>query len=550
MAAIRTLKAMPSHQTRYPPAERRDPRGGESIPLSTSHPGLSFGTPQRVRADLGGNYSINPMNGLYPSKAQSVVIRLCYVGDLRSLEVISDTEYPPFILDEKRSLVIKFDLGNCTALTATDIKTRDPTNNCSTHRSHPLAPPPLCPEPQECIATTNIPPNPEVTHGEYVYLIHRQKVVSMHYSKDRALSEIQAIDANVQRAAGMLGLHDISRELADGLVDSARRKLRFASDPTDEVLTNWHYEELNYSAFVAPPDEALLEKCGLAESDADSQSEAEDGMHEARKICRDMWARTYGPGGGGSIQRMKFSTGVNRKGGANVGGTGRAFIDKNLFTTYTFNPPPHLTQNLEDDEDPVIQFGISLTALLECLQIFDEGDAGGGGGKWRGGGGRAGGGGGDSWSGGAAGLPTTTTCELTTHLSTPLLDIPSNANPENHPKILPSSSSLLVVSTSPTPPHFTLPSTSPLGTTIVEFSNDGALLETFTVSRRAKDVYRFALVRHARGAMAAATKFMVEREGRVSFVDFRFLRAGDREGGGGGRGDSAEEEEEDKDDSE
>ena len=76
-------------------------------------------------------------------------------------------------------------------------------------------------------------------------------------------------------------------------------------------------------------------------------------------------------------------------------GLGHAFIDKNLFTTYSFHPPPHLTENLEEDEDPVIQFGINLTALLECLQIFGGGDSGGGGGKWRGGGGRAGGGGGE-----------------------------------------------------------------------------------------------------------------------------------------------------------
>jgi len=67
------------------------------------------------------------------------------------------------------------------------------------------------------------------------------------------------------------------------------------------------------------------------------------------------------------------------------------------------------------------------------------------------------------------------------------------------------------------------------------------------VSGRAKDVYRFDLVRHARGAMAVATKvsvrsdeagvlslqFMVEWEGRASFVDFRFLGVDDGEGGGG-----------------
>ncbi|KAG0138055.1 Rad1/Rec1/Rad17 [Tuber indicum] len=275
---------------------------------------------------------------------------------------------------------------------------------------------------------------------------------------------------------------------------------------------------------------------------------------------------------------------------------GHAFIDKNLFNTYTFHPPPHLTEHLEADEDPVVQFGISLTALLECLQIFGGGDAGG---KWRGGGGRAGGGG-DGWSGGTAGVsafdhgllriagtcrflyeeggplclileepPITTTCELTTYTPAPLPDIPlsptltrkiilkssllHDAITElSSSPVLPSSSSLLVIFTSPSPPHFALSSTSPLGTTTVQFSNDGDLLETFMVSGRAKDVYRFDLVRHARGAMAVATKvsvrsdeagvlslqFMVEWEGRASFVDFRFLGVDDGEGGGGGNGES------------
>jgi len=71
------------------------------------------------------------MSRVYPSEAQNFVVRLCHAGDLRILEVISDTKYPPLILDEKCSLLIKFDLGNSTALTATDIKARDPTNNSS-----------------------------------------------------------------------------------------------------------------------------------------------------------------------------------------------------------------------------------------------------------------------------------------------------------------------------------------------------------------------------------------------------------------------------------
>jgi len=75
------------------------------------------------------------------------------------------------------------------------------------------------------------------------------------------------------------------------------------------------------------------------------------------------------------------------------------------------------------------------------------------------------------------------------------------------------------------------------------------------VSRRTKDAYRFDFIRHARGAMAVATKvsvrsdqegvlslqFMVEWEGRSSFVDFRFLGVADEEAGGGGWEENAEE---------
>jgi len=69
---------------------------------------------------------------VYLGEAQNIVVRLCRAGDLRILEAISDTEYPPLVLGEKRSLVIKVDSGNPTALTAaTDIKARDLTNNWS-----------------------------------------------------------------------------------------------------------------------------------------------------------------------------------------------------------------------------------------------------------------------------------------------------------------------------------------------------------------------------------------------------------------------------------
>ena len=94
----------------------------------------------------------------------------------------------------------------------------------------------------------------------------------MYYSPDRAHSEIKAIRAGVQKAEGKVDLYDISRELAyrarmmkrfsqttvtsisDGLVDSVRRKLSVAIDPTDEVPAYWSDEELRSSAFVPPPN--------------------------------------------------------------------------------------------------------------------------------------------------------------------------------------------------------------------------------------------------------------------------------------------------------
>jgi len=63
---------------------------------------------------------------------------------------------------------------------------------------------------------------------------------------------------------------------------------------------------------------------------------------------------------------------------------GLAFLDKALFSTYTFNPPPTETSNAKDnhqdgsqsDEDSVTypHFLISLSALLETLQIFGIND--------------------------------------------------------------------------------------------------------------------------------------------------------------------------------
>ena len=52
---------------------------------------------------------------------------------------------------------------------------------------------------------------------------------------------------------------------------------------------------------------------------------------------------------------------------------GHAFLDNKLFTTFTFHPPPPSRQpETQPDEDPdtTVTFNISLSALLECLQLF------------------------------------------------------------------------------------------------------------------------------------------------------------------------------------
>lgn len=56
---------------------------------------------------------------------------------------------------------------------------------------------------------------------------------------------------------------------------------------------------------------------------------------------------------------------------------GHAFLEKNLFSEYNFNLPKITGDNADytqDDDaeelDSTVSFGISLSALLECLQIF------------------------------------------------------------------------------------------------------------------------------------------------------------------------------------
>lgn len=145
----------------------------------------------------------------------------------------------------------------------------------------------------------------------------------------------------------------------------------------------------------------------------------------------------------------------------------------------------------------------------------------------------------------------TTTCQLTTFDPEAYEDIPFDRD-HLAQKIIMRASWLfdavselsstsperLTITSSPSAPFFSLSATGPLGSASVEFAKDAQLLETFQVSRRTVNTYKFSLIKAASRAMAIATKvsirgddqgvlslqFMIEVEGGgVSFIDFRFV---------------------------
>ena len=263
--------------------------------------------------------------------------------------------------------------------------------------------------------------------------------------------------------------------------------------------------------------------------------------------------------------------------GTRITSPGIAFLEKALFTSYTFSPPP--SSLAEDDEvgDTAV-FQISLAALLETLQIFgfNEGKD-----RWtsrdsaygsinrsiaRGGPDTAfenrtlGMTGVCRLSYAAKGEPlcivlkeagVTTTCEMVTYEAEDQDEIPLQRDALAQKIIMRSSwlhdainelastsPSRLTIIASPSAPHFALSSKGPLGSATVEFSKDQQLLETFQVAKRTVNTYKYSLVKAASRAMAIASKvsirgdeqgvlslqFMIEvDEGRVSFVDFRFV---------------------------
>lgn len=111
-----------------------------------------------------------------------------------------------------------------------------------------------------------------------------------------------------------------------------------------------------------------------------------------------------------------------------------------------------------------------------------------------------------------------------------------------------SSTTKLTVVALPTSPYLSLTTNGPLGSATVEFAKSRELLETFTVSERWSQSYKFEMIKSAADAMRLASKvsfrgdgqgvlslqFMIEMDGGgsgsgqpgggvVSFVDFRFI---------------------------
>ena len=248
------------------------------------------------------------------------------------------------------------------------------------------------------------------------------------------------------------------------------------------------------------------------------------------------------------------------------------FLDKALFTTYVVNPTSR--EDPKDDEElEVPPFEISLSSLLETLQIFGVNDN-----PTR-----------DRFASrersghsvfenrnvlGVGGLcrlsyeavgdsfriileesGLTTAAQLTTYAPTYFEEIPLQK--DNivqkiimraswlHDAVLELSSTSptrLTIASSPQTPHFTLSSIGPLGSAMVEFSKDPQLLETFQVASRTSNTYKYSLVKSASRAMSAATKvsirtdvqgvlslqFMIQTEHKgkgsgFAFVDFRFI---------------------------
>jgi cell cycle checkpoint protein len=267
--------------------------------------------------------------------------------------------------------------------------------------------------------------------------------------------------------------------------------------------------------------------------------------------------------------------------------SGIVFLDKALFTTFNCTLPE--AEPLEDDQEPATPdlpvFTISLSALLETLQIFGAADAVGKGYSKSDN---------DGYGSnirrdrpnafsnqalGAAGIcrlsyhgigepfsiileesGVVTTCNLNTYEPESPEEIPLDRSAiqvkiimqarwlfDAVAELSSTSPSRLDITAYPSAPYLSLSASGHLGSATVEFSKGRELLETFTVAEKWTQSYKFEMVKAAADAMRLASKvsfrgdeqgvlsmqFMVEVEGgSISFVDFRlvpFIREDDED---------------------
>jgi cell cycle checkpoint protein len=250
---------------------------------------------------------------------------------------------------------------------------------------------------------------------------------------------------------------------------------------------------------------------------------------------------------------------------------GIVFLDKALFTTFNYSLPEP-----EEDTLDLPNFQISLSALLETLQIFGAADAtsmrfskpdnDGYTSNIRPG--RQ-----NAFSNQALGMSgvcrlsyagmgspfsiileesgVTTTCNLNTYEPENPEEIPFQRDAMQVKIIMQArwlfdainelsstSPSRLDITAFPASPYLSLSAMGHLGSANVEFAKGRELLETFSVTERWTQSYKFEMIKAATEAMRLASKvsvrgdeqgvlslqFMVEIEGGgVSFVDFRFV---------------------------
>lgn len=279
------------------------------------------------------------------------------------------------------------------------------------------------------------------------------------------------------------------------------------------------------------------------------------------------------------------------------------FLEKALFTSFTYNAPP--PPSSQDDPPPPPVFEVNFTSLLETLNIFGLSDPS----STKRPGDLSGfethrlnrhaginafsnhalgmtgictlsyGGEGSPLSIHMSEAGVTTTCDLTTYEANSAEEIPFNRDALALKTIMRSSYLLDAINelNSMSPAHLTIqasPTTRPganlslsaagaLGSATVDFTTQTAsetpVLETFQCSQKTVASFKFASIKAAQRAMASATKvsmrldeegvlslqFLVEVEAgaggeRVSFVDFRIVPLVEGEGEMDGAGEDTD----------